>query len=112
MNVFQGEVLEPYFLPASPVGQFFVSHVRVEVLPELRIALKFHHTFIQKSLPAVAPMDIEDGDHDEHLKEENREEEPYEGRGEVVQQGHHSALLDNVIKWQDLSEDTQLIEPT
>ena len=57
-------------------------------------------------------MDIEDGDHDEHLKEENREEEPYEGRGEVVQQGHHSALLDYVIKWQDLSGDTQLIEPT
>ena len=53
-------------------------------------------------------MDIEDGDHDKHLKEENREEEPYEGRGKVVQQGHHSALLDYVIKWQDFLGDTHL----
>ena len=44
-------------------------------------------------IPAVAPMDIEDGDHDDHLKEEDGEEEPEEGRGEVVQQGHHSALV-------------------
>ena len=37
-------------------------------------------------------MDIEDGDHDEHLKEENRQEEPEEVGGEVVQQGHNSPL--------------------
>lgn len=92
--------------------QFFVGHVRVEVLPEFIFA--FHQAFlqVQESLPAVSPMDIKDGDHDEHLKEENREEEPEEGGGEVVQQGYQSALLDWLIKRSDFLADTQLIEPT
>ena len=45
-------------------------------------------------------MDIEDGDHDEHLEEEDRQEEPEEGGHDVVQQGHTSALL--VGHWLDV----------
>ena len=45
-------------------------------------------------------MDIEDGDHDEHLEEEDRQEEPEEGGHDIVQQGHTSALL--VGLWLDI----------
>ena len=41
-------------------------------------------------------MDIEDGDHDEHLEEEDRQEEPEEGGHDVVQQGHANALLETL----------------
>ena len=50
-------------------------------------------------------MDIEDGDHDEHLEEEDRQEEPEEGGHDVVQQGHASALL--VGLWLDVTTEDE-----
>ena len=49
-------------------------------------------------------MDIEDGDHDEHLEEEDRQEEPEEGGHDIVQQSHTSALLG---QWLDIATDIQ-----
>ena len=50
-------------------------------------------------------MDIKDGDHDEHLEEEDRQEEPEEGGHDVVQQSHASTLL--VGLWLDVTTEDE-----